>query len=77
MSYRISDEMLNSQLKKINSLTCGDYLLHFSDGVALCKGSRENGKVNVSGYGTKKQAYNFMQAFIKGIVAANDLNKAL
>jgi len=73
MNYRISNELLNSQLEKINSLTLGGYLLHFSDGVALCKGSRENGKVNVSGYGTKKQAYNFMQAFIKGIIAANDM----
>jgi len=77
MNYRISNELLNSQLEKINSLTLGGYLLHFSDGVALCKGSRENGKVNVSGYGTRLETYRYMQALVRGIIAANDLNKTL
>jgi len=77
---RINDKDLKEQLRVINKLTDGTYTLDFAyGGVRLTKFTapdRHSGEKDISDRFTKRELYEFMRAFIKGIHAINDLNRS-
>ena len=80
MSSRINQKDLEGQLEVINNLTDGTYIFNWAyGGVRLCKYTapdRHGGQRDISDRGTKRELYEFMRAFIKGIETANDLNRS-
>ena len=77
---RINNKDLEGQLEIINELTDGTYTLDWSyGGVRLTKFTapdRHRGERDISDRFTKRELYEFMRAFIKGIHAINDLNRS-
>ena len=77
---RINNKDLEGQLEIINELTDGTYTLDWAfGGVRLTKFTapdRHSGERDISDRGTKRELYEFMRAFIKGIHAINDLNRS-
>ena len=77
---RINNKDLEGQLEIINELTDGTYTLDWAyGGVRLTKFTapdRHSGERDISDRFTKRELYEFMRAFIKGIHAINDLNRS-
>ena len=77
---RINKKDLEGQLEVINKLTDGTYTLDWAyGGVRLTKFTapdRHSGERDISDRFTKRELYEFMRAFIKGIYAINDLNRS-
>lgn len=72
---RINNKDLEGQLEIINELTDGTYTLDWAyGGVRLTKFTapdRHSGERDISDRFTKRELYEFMRAFIKGIHAIN------
>ena len=76
---RINKKHLEWQLEVINKLTDGTYIINYANGgVRLNKLAYESCGLesNISDRFTKRELYEFMRAFIKGIHAINDLNRS-
>jgi|15BtaG_2_1085339.scaffolds.fasta_scaffold04274_3 hypothetical protein len=77
---RITTKDLEAKLARINDLTDGTYTLDWAyGGVRLTKFTapdRHSGERDISDRFTKRELYEFMRAFIKGIHAINDLNRS-
>jgi hypothetical protein len=77
---RINNKDLEGQLEIINELTDGTYTLDWAyGGVRLTKFTapdRHSGERDISDRFTKRELYEFMRAFIKGIHAINDLDRS-
>jgi|TARA_R100000084_G_C4654517_1_gene151970 hypothetical protein len=76
---RINKKDLEGQLEVINKLTDGTYIINYANGgVRLNKLADDpcGLESNISDRFTKRELYEFMRAFIKGIHAINDLNRS-
>ena len=76
---RINKKDLEGQLEVINKLTDGTYIINYANGgVRLNKFADDpcGLESNISDRFTKRELYEFMRAFIKGIHAINDLNRS-